>query len=85
MDKPRRRYEIELHIGADNLRSVIGTLHSILFDLEQRQEDAPLSQVSGGYDCGYTLDATIDQSITHEIWERNLMDYLDEKKVEKAN
>lgn len=36
--------------------------------------------VSGGYSAGYTLDASEDESITHESWYVALQEHLNAEK-----
>lgn len=84
MEKPRRRYQMQLTLGADDLRSLLGALHSIEFDLSTEPEDTPRNIVSGGYDSGFVLDLTIDPTITHESWAEYLDKYLAFQKEEKS-
>lgn len=80
-DKPQRRYEVEIRIGADDLISLKRAVNSIEFDLERREEDTPIDMVSGGVDFGYSVSAKIDTSITHDSWYINLRDYLAARKA----
>lgn len=83
-DKPQRRYEVDIHIGADDLKSLKHALDNIAFDLERREEDAPINMVSGGFDTGYSVNATVDTNITHDSWYVNLEAYLAAKKAEEV-
>ena len=80
MDKPKRRYELELRLGADSAKDVIGHLYSLMIDLERHDlENTPLGIVSGGYSCGFYITIQINRDITHDTWEKELNAYLDSK------
>lgn len=76
-NKPNRRYQVEIRMGADDLRAVIKALESIVFDLEARKaEDEPLDMVSGGWDSGYYLSAKVDTGITGDSYREALAAYM---------
>lgn len=83
-DKPKRRYEVDIHIGADDLKSLKHAIDNISFDLERREEDAPINMVSGGVDTGYSVNAAVDTSITHDSWYISLEAYLAAMKAEEV-
>lgn len=84
MSKPKRRYEVNLKLGADSLNDVIGALNGLLYELHSKKEDEPIQMITGGYSYGYVLTADIDPQITHDSYEVTLMDYIAEEKT-KAN
>lgn len=79
-EKPKRRYELDLHLGADSLESLRGAINSILFDIDRHPVDTPIDIVSGGYDSGYSLKCAVDTSITHDSWYEQLKVYLENTK-----
>lgn len=79
MEAPKRRYQMELKLGADDLKALRSAINSILFDLDRYPEDTPYESVSGGYDSGYSIKINVDTTITHESWEKVLNEYLEEK------
>lgn len=71
--KVRRRIEFTLECGADDWRAVARTL----YNLAHRAEAGGLStSASGGYDSGHILEVDVDESITHESWEKDLEKHL---------
>lgn len=64
---PRRRVEVDIHIGADDWEAVRRALSSIAFDLA-RKESGEAHMTSGAPDSGYTLRATDDPSVTHDSY-----------------
>ena len=80
MDKPKRRYELELSASADDLDSLIGLFRLIEFVIASEPEDTPRNIVSGGYSSSYILDLSIQDDITHETWSKEIAAYLAEKK-----
>lgn len=77
MDKPRRRLEFELHIGADNMEE----LKAALRDIETQAAIGELSAscVSGGVGSGWRYSLSEDKSITHESYMAVLKRYLKER------
>lgn len=78
MDKPNRRYEMTLTLGADSIRDIQGALKSIIFDLE-KVEDRPHFAVSGGPDSSYTLEIKFYPEQSHDHYFEQITEFLREK------
>ena len=85
MDKPRRKYEMTLTMGADDLPSLRGMLNTLIYDLA-RWEDSdfeqvnPYNAVSGGYSGNHSMTLHIQSDMDHDKYMDQLNAYLDEKK-----
>ena len=64
--KPRRCYEIELKLSADSWQDLTDALDNIRRSLIIEGQRERLSTVSGGYNSGYVLTGTRDDSWTHD-------------------
>lgn len=77
MEQPKRRYEVQIHIGADNKKAFVGALMAIMFNLEaHKTEDEEVDLVSGGWDSGYSVTARVDTSITGDSYHASLEAYM---------
>lgn len=63
-ERPRRRYTLQIEIGADTWDAVIGDLHYLAGHIEQH--GPACSGVMGGSDVGHTVTAIEDPQQTHE-------------------
>jgi len=72
-DKPRRRYELQVTVGADTIEYLKHLLEEITGYLPGNR---PYTAVSGGYEGGYVANMQFDENITHESWARELEAYL---------
>ena len=77
-EKPRRRIEVDIRIGADSWDAVRRALDSIAFDIAT-QEEGGRDITSGAPDSGYTLTATEDPSITHDSYFEAAMEWIRER------
>jgi hypothetical protein len=75
MEKPRRRIELKLTIGADNWDALRGALKSIQTKIAI-SGSLSTSSVSGGYDSGWIYECSERSEITHESWAEDLNAYL---------
>lgn len=67
MEKPRRRVEINLRIGADSWDEVRKVFHQLETELAMKQQFSS-TIVSGGYASGYILCSNEDEAVTHDSW-----------------
>jgi hypothetical protein len=81
---PVRRFHLTLYLGADDMETVRRALRQLAFDLEGIEEQAYQS-VSGAPDCGYSLNIEFDPSMTSEIYQQKLSEYLEQFKLDKAS
>jgi len=69
METPKRRYEVHIHIGADDRKSLLAALRGILFNLDAyKQDDEEINLISGGWDSSYSVIAKVDSSITGDSY-----------------
>lgn len=64
--RPRRRWEVTLNLSADSWDELSTALRNIAVQLQLDGERDFLSIVSGGYNSGYILQGTRDDSWTHD-------------------
>ena len=62
--KPRRRVEMEIQIGADNIAELVRALEQISFDVDRGTRCV----VSGGPCAGWHFKVDEDDSITHDSY-----------------
>lgn len=74
MEKPARRFRLDLFIEADTMEQ----LSSALFNLSTRadREELSASGVSGGYSSGYVYTLTDNPEMTHDRYVACLNEYL---------
>lgn len=66
---PKRRYEVDIHIGADDRQSLIHALNSILFNVENlKVDDEPIDITSAGWEHHHTVTGRVDPSITGDSY-----------------
>ncbi len=64
-DKPKRRLELILRLGADDMDTIISTFKQLMFDLDQIGE-RDYHSISGAPDAGYILDIAFSPNVDHE-------------------
>ncbi len=81
-EKPHRKYELHLTLGADDAETLRDALRSLAFDLEGFETVSawPYQSVSGAPDCGYSTDIECDPDMTPERYQEELEQYLDARK-----
>lgn len=62
--KPRRRIEMEIQVGADNIAELVRALEQISFDVDRGTRCV----VSGGPCAGWNFKVDEDDSITHDSY-----------------
>lgn len=72
MTAPRRRYTVDIQIGADDLDEVL----SVLRHLEGAVRSGSQHIVSGGPTSGFTLQVVHDPAMTHDEYFRQVAEYL---------
>lgn len=72
---PRRRVQINLNLGADTWDIAARTLDQIAFEIRRGNWRGP-NGCSGGYDSGFTIESSEDESVTHESWYADLQSHL---------
>ena len=75
---PRRRIEASFRISADSWDELSRALHSIRTDLAVARM-LPKSSVSGGYGSGWIIEASEDETVTHDSWAAELDAWLANK------
>ena len=78
MAKPRRAYELQIKIGADDRNALLANLHDIVTSIATERT---ISSVSGGYSSSSFFELDIDETITHDAYFERLQAYLDEMKA----
>lgn len=71
---PRRRYQLELNVGADSKEDLIGFLRSFQTELYM---DRISTGVTGGYSSGGHYKLSIDERITHDSWAEDNERYVE--------
>lgn len=66
-EKPRRKYDLTLTIGADDFAYLLSALNEIAADIEQCG-DAPYETASGGYSGNSNVKLVINHAMTHDIY-----------------
>lgn len=67
MDKPKRRLELTLKLGADSWPDIVRTLEQIAFQLDGYPENGWHS-ASGSPSEGYILDIEVHPDVTHDSY-----------------
>lgn len=75
--KPKRRYEVTITAGADDLESLI---HIIEYALRDLKPDTPYSAISGGYSGNHSIELCVYPEVTHETFAAALEAYLADSK-----
>lgn len=84
MAKLRRRFELNLELGADSEEALLSALNQIHYELSVKEQNNQLSEVkiiSGGYASSWILLVNEDVGITNESYRREIEEWL--KKEEK--
>ena len=89
MDEMKRRYELELNMQADDLKSLRGMLMTLLYDLDRIDEATlerinPYPQVSGGYSGNHNMTIRLRPEVTHDSYIVQLEAYLAAEKSSTA-
>ena len=85
MSELKRRYELKLTMGADDLPSLRGMLNTIIYDLA-RLEDGdiemvnPYHAISGGYSGNHSLTLELRPDVTHDSYVEQLEAHLEKQK-----
>lgn len=80
--KPRRSYEMELHLGADSKQRAVDSLREIADMIERGDINGP-GGCSGGSSAGWWYTISHDESITHDQWAKALELYLEAQRGQK--
>ena len=64
---PRRRFVLELHLGADSREDMVSALRGISKAMERGEY--PSTVISGGYNSGFVHLWCEDDAITHDTYE----------------
>lgn len=78
----KRRWEMELKMGADDLPSLMGMLNTLIFDLSRLDDGNlenvtwPYNQVSGGYSGNHSVVLNLRPDVTHDSYMDALNAYL---------
>lgn len=82
-DAPRRRYEVAIRIGADEVKGIVEALHSLefMYASEGMGHDA----AHGGPDWGFTCVDSEDPNQTHEAYFAHVERWIAERRAEKAD
>lgn len=73
MSKPRRAVEVTITASADSLEEMGDKLLKLAHEF--LQGDSPVG-ISAGNSSSYRVETAVDNSITHEVFARNLAAYL---------
>lgn len=80
-EAPKRRNQLALELQADSWKDILSTMRHILFALESEPENELRTISSGGYNSGYTLQSTVDEEMTHDIFVENLEQWIQERRA----
>ncbi len=75
MKKPKRVYEITIHLSADSAKDIRGALRSIDLEFDR---GGPRDMVSGGVDSGWTIECENNPEQTSEKFHEELEIYIAE-------
>lgn len=73
---PRRRHEVRISIGADTWDEAKRVLEDILSSMDEHP-DGRMSGGSFGYASGHDVEATVDESVTHDSYHAALKAWLE--------
>ena len=81
----KRRYELTLTMGADDLPSLRGMLMTLLYDMDRINEtdierNNPYQAISGGYSGNHSLKIEFRPDVTHDSYIAELEAYLAARK-----
>jgi hypothetical protein len=71
-NKPRRRVEAVIRIGADSIDDLVKGIYQIAGDVEAGSREI----ASGSPSVGWTVEVTEDETITHESYFDALLEHL---------
>lgn len=82
-DKPHRRYQLTLDIGADSYDELLYAIHAFAdhMDMNYPALDHNTNGASGGVSTGYSYEVKVDTDMTHERWYEELQAYLKARKA----
>ena len=82
-EKPHRRYQLTLDIGADTYDELLRAIHTFAdhMDMNYPALDYSTNGASGGVSTGYSYDVKVDNDMTHERWYEELQAYLAARKA----
>ena len=74
MNKPRRQFEIDIHISGDTWDDVVNEIHDTLDHVDVHGPEC--SSVSGGVHSGHTVTVITTPGKTSEQYHEELQQYL---------
>ncbi len=80
MTLPRRRLNLTLHLGADDMRALTDALEQIAIDLSISGDETAFV-TSGGTRSGFDLHLTCDESMDGDRYRTELLAYVARKRV----
>lgn len=75
--KPRRRWEVDIHVSADSIVDLGYALREIALDIADRPRAGGLNMVSGGVNSGWRVEGLEIPGQSTEDYQRELRAYLE--------
>jgi hypothetical protein len=84
-DKPKRKYELEIRMGADSYEDMLNDLidWAQTMKIESPGIDYSTDGVSAGYHSSHSYKIAVTPDMTHERYFEELDAWLDEQKADK--
>jgi hypothetical protein len=76
MNKPQRKYTVQITLGADTIDDAISALGNIQFDLRRLDDFVHYNTASGGYSSGYSMQIECKKEQTPDNYKKELSKYL---------
>ena len=76
MEKPKRRYELTITAGADDLPYLLNMLQEQVYSLQKWPDNLPYSGFSGGYSGNHSVELKVRPETTHDSYFAELEVYL---------
>lgn len=86
-DAPKRKYQLTLTLGGDDIQDIVHGLEQISFDLMREANDdieaVGYHSISGGYSSGWIVDVSVDPAMNHDEYMRLLKEHVAQEKEAK--
>lgn len=80
MKKPHRAFEVTIKIGADTWAGLLTELDFVHSHLNDHDESC--DSIMGGPTSNHSIEVSVDRTIDHDRYHKELKEYLDHTKSE---
>lgn len=79
MIKPIRRHHLQIDLHADSVSALTVALEELVLKLQTEQMSSSI--VSGGYYSGYTVSYSVDETMDHDRFVKEMNEYIESRRV----